>query len=566
MKFKYKITIILCCILLGTTGLISAIWYRYSKEMIVENAFESTNLLLRERDKMLTDTVETINNQISTLSYNNSIVDRYLNNKWESEYPNAQATERMEVLITNIYTGNPEINSIEISNYSGDSLVRGQKLDEEFLNREDLEEKLEKSGQDYLILGLGDEKYHPEKIVLFRFLMYYGKNIGYCAVTLENSVLDATFDDAFQDEALILVSAEEGTVLYASEEIGRQQDKVSILDEMEHRESEDEKEIIRDDTGTEWLLVGNSEYSPFMMSVAVPVKQLLGNMGERFLNVIIVTLLMLGMLLGVVYVLTRWIGRNIDTLTEAITTFGKGRMDTEIQLEGKDEFAKVSQAFNIMTQDIKKLTEDIREKEKEKMTLEIRSLQGQINLHFLFNTLNTIKNLCYIQRVTNVEHLVDAFMKLLHISMEQDTEFIPLKTELLYTEAYIEIYKYKSLYPIRCYMDIDPETEDAQILKFMIQPIVENAIVHGLEGNSEDQESVIFIKSVREDGDIIITVMDNGRGFDTRKISTFNGIGLSNTEKRIKLHYGAEYGITAESVEGVSTSISVRIPFRKGQK
>lgn len=566
MKFKYKITIILCCILLGTTGIISGIWYRYSKEMIVDNVFESTDLLLKERDGMLTDTVETINNQIGTLAYNNSTVDRYLNNKWKNEYLNNQATERMETLITNIYTGNPEINSIEISNYSGDSLVRGQKIEEGLLDREELEDELEKAEQDYLLLGLGGEPYHPDKIVLFRFLMYYGKNIGYCAVTLENSVIDATFDDAFQEHSLILVGTKEGTVLYASDGISEESDDKRVISEMENRGEEDEKEIVKDDKGVEWLIVGNTEDSPFKMSVAVPVQELLGNMGERFFNVFLVTILMLGMLLGVVYVLTRWIGRNIDTLTEAIQTFGKGRMDTEIRLEGKDEFAKVSEAFNIMTQDIKQLTEDIREKEKEKMTLEIRSLQGQINLHFLFNTLNTIKNLCYIQRVTNVEHLVDAFMKLLHISMEQDTEFITLKTELQYTECYIEIYKYRSVYPIRCYMDIDPETEDAQILKFMIQPIVENAIVHGLEGNGEDQEGVIFIKSERENEDLVVTVMDNGRGFDTRKIAMFNGIGLSNTEKRIKIHYGSGYGIKAESIEGVSTSITVRIPFRKEEQ
>ncbi len=299
------------------------------------------------------------------------------------------------------------------------------------------------------------------------------------------------------------------------------------------------------------------------MGVAVPVHILLGNMAGRFLNVILITAVMLCLLLGVVYILSRWIGRNVDRLTEALQTFSSGRLDTEISLEGKDEFAKVSEAFNIMTQDIKELMADIKEQEQEKMKLEIRSLQGQINLHFLFNTLNTIKNLCHIQRVTNVEHLTDAFMQLLHISMEQDTEYIPLKTELEYTKCYIEIYKYKSLHPIRYYMDIDPEVEDEQILKFMIQPIVENAIVHGLEESEEETEGIILIRAEQAGEDLVITVMDNGRGFDTDKISLFNGIGLANTQKRIRLHYGEQYGIKADSIEGVSTSITVRVPLRR---
>lgn len=561
MKFKYKISIILCCILLVTTILISGIWYQYSKEMIVENAFQSMELLLKERDKKMTVLIETINNQTRAVTYNNTISDRYLNNKWENEYLNRQATEKMETLVTNIYISNPEISAIEMGTYEGECLVRGQKLDEEFWE-ENSEEQLKGMGSEYTLFGLGKSEYHPDKIIFFRNILYYGKNIGYCAVTLENESIEEIFENAFQKESVISVKTDSGEILYTSDNYEEYQDKERLIQSL----GVDENELIRDEQGKEWLLVGSEEDSPFRMGVAVPVKVLLGNMEERFVNIILITIMMLCILLGVVYILSKWIGHNVDRLTEAIQTFSHGRLDVEVQLDGKDEFGKVAQAFNIMTQDIKKLMEDIKEKEKEKMNLEIRALQGQINLHFLFNTLNTIKNLCHIQRVTNVEHLVDAFMQLLHISMEQDEEFIPLKTELEYTKCYIEIYKYKSVYPIQYYIDVEPEIENVKVLKFMIQPIVENAIVHGFEENKEEREGIIFIKAVQDGTDIVITVMDNGQGFDTSKISTFNGIGLSNTEKRIKIHYGEEYGITAESIEGVTTSITVRIPLGEEQK
>ncbi len=558
MKFQYKISMVLCCILLATTFLISGIWYRYSKEMIVDNAYETTELLLKERDKKLTDLINTINNQTRVLAYNSNMVDRCLNNRWENEYLNRQAMEKMETLVTSIYTSNPEIHSIEVGTYEGESFARGQKLDEEFWE-ENERERLKGLDGGYTVIGRGGSAFHPEQLVLFRNIMYYGKMIGYCAVTLERESMEVIFEDAFQPEAVISVETRDGQILYTSPNYEDCLDKERVITKLGVKE----KELVRDILGQEWLLTGSSQDSSFKMGVAVPVHILLGNMAGRFLNVILITAVMLCLLLGVVYILSRWIGRNVDRLTEALQTFSSGRLDTEISLEGKDEFAKVSEAFNIMTQDIKELMADIKEQEQEKMKLEIRSLQGQINLHFLFNTLNTIKNLCHIQRVTNVEHLTDAFMQLLHISMEQDTEYIPLKTELEYTKCYIEIYKYKSLHPIRYYMDIDPEVEDEQILKFMIQPIVENAIVHGLEESEEETEGIILIRAEQAGEDLVITVMDNGRGFDTDKISLFNGIGLANTQKRIRLHYGEQYGIKADSIEGVSTSITVRVPLRR---
>ena len=112
-------------------------------------------------------------------------------------------------------------------------------------------------------------------------------------------------------------------------------------------------------------------------------------------------------------------------------------------------------------------------------------------------------------------------------------------------------------------MDVEPGLEKARILKFMIQPIVENAIIHGIEENDDSEEGLIYIKAVRINETIEIDVTDNGQGFDTSKISTFNGIGLSNTDQRIKIHFGDEYGIEVESTVGVSTVVKVRIPYKE---
>ena len=113
------------------------------------------------------------------------------------------------------------------------------------------------------------------------------------------------------------------------------------------------------------------------------------------------------------YILARWLGKNITTLSEAMGRFSSGDMDTVVTIHSNDEFSVLGNSFNEMTQNIRQLLETVRQKEKEKVELQIKSVRGQINLNFLVNTLNTIKNLCYIQRVTNVEKLVSFFFALI---------------------------------------------------------------------------------------------------------------------------------------------------------
>lgn len=562
IKFKYKLLAILCAVLFLSVSIISAIWYTYSKQMIVENVYKSMSVLLKERNKAFFSSIENVVNQTRALSYNNNIVDRYLNNKWQDPYLNAQANQKFTDAVTGIYVNNPLIQSIEIGSDSGASFFLGESLGEEFVKEKIPEEIAEEISTDVLLIGTGNDPYDPEEIVLYRNILYYGKKIGYCMVTLVGTNGPQVYEDNFPEDAVISVTGKDKSYLYTSPTYKEVLQNKLLMQAMEQMNGEQKN--VRDDDGNEWLLLSQYEGEELLKScVAIPIDSMLGDMKSRFANIFLIVGITMGMLLLVVGFATRWIGRNVDILSNAIQKFSQGSFDTHINLNSKDEFGKVADAFNSMTGDIKQLMTDIRIKEKEKATLEIRSLQGQINLHFLFNTLNTIKNLCYVQRVTNVEHLVDALMQLLHVSMEQEKEYIELKKELEYINHYLEIYQYKSLYPIRCFMDVEPEIADAMVLKFSIQPIVENAIIHGLEGNDKEEDGLIYIKAIKLEEDIEITVTDNGRGFDTKKMATFNGIGLANTEKRLKIHFGEVYGIRAESVEGISTSVTIRLPYRR---
>ncbi|WP_343248650.1 sensor histidine kinase [Diplocloster hominis] len=569
IKFKYKLMLVLCAILAIAVTITSAIWYTNSRSMVVETMFQSMNVLLDERARELESLLKNISSQTRTLTYNNSTVDRYIHNRWENEYLNNQARNKLDENINSIYVNNTVIQSIAIGNFKGDLVYRGNKFDYAFVKENRLDEMLPPDSSDVLVFAHGDSSYSPEDIMLYRNILYYGKRIGFCLVNLNRTDINDIFDDVFPGSTAIRVRTKGDSYLYTSSgyaAVEKSPEMSAQFDDIE-KDREDSHRIIRDGDNSEWLAMSQQLFADeIAITIAIPMDNLLSDIRSKFQNIFVITLLMMGIMLCVISILSRWISRNVDSLTTALQNFSGGTLDTKVELNSRDEFGKVAEAFNLMTGDIRQLMEDIKTKEKEKTALEIRSLQGQINMHFLFNTLNTIKNLCYVQRVTNVERLVNALMDLLHVSMENGNDYVTLQTELDYINDYLEIYKYKSVLPVSCYMDIEPGLENARILKFMIQPIVENAIIHGIEENDDSEEGLIYIKAARIDEIIEIDVIDNGQGFDTSRISTFNGIGLSNTDQRIKIHFGDEYGIEVESTVGVSTVVKVRIPYKEWEE
>jgi two-component system sensor histidine kinase YesM len=204
--------------------------------------------------------------------------------------------------------------------------------------------------------------------------------------------------------------------------------------------------------------------------------------------------------------------------------------------------------------------------------MEFKALQAQINPHFLFNTLNHIRWLADIQRADNVRQLVSSLLALLHGSMGKGGEHTTMREEIEHLKHYLEIQEFRYYDKFETFFDIDRRIEDAVILKFLLQPIVENALIHGiapLQG-----KGLVTIKGYLEGEDLILQVTDNGVGIPEEKLerildpveeksrSRFSGIGLRNVSERIRLHYGSPYGLTVSSLRDLYTTVTVRLPYR----
>ncbi|MDZ7542369.1 sensor histidine kinase, partial [Clostridium perfringens] len=236
------------------------------------------------------------------------------------------------------------------------------------------------------------------------------------------------------------------------------------------------------------------------------------------------------------------------------------------------EIKELNINYNKMINNIKELMIERDLKEKERSKQEIKVLQAQNNPHFIYNTLNVIKLMATISKIDNIRSVTDSFMKLLALTFKSDSSFITIREELQYITSYSEIMRVRFGDNFNLIMDFDEGLQDLYIIKLVLQPIVENSIVHGL--NELEGSKDIIIKGYLKEDKLIIEVIDNGVGMyeeDITKVfenhnkskTSLNGIGIKNTEKRIKLNCGDEYGIKIDSKKNKFTRVTLILPTIK---
>jgi Predicted signal transduction protein with a C-terminal ATPase domain len=271
----------------------------------------------------------------------------------------------------------------------------------------------------------------------------------------------------------------------------------------------------------------------------------------------------------IVFLIAR-ITSKITSLRDSMHQVSAGNLNVVYQVQGKDEIAQMGETFNHMVSRIDMLMKKVAEEEKEKRLVEISFLEAQINPHFVSNILNNVTWMAKMQHADNIVPLVQSLNSMLQNVMHQEEDMILLKNELLYVENYLKIVEYSGSYDCEVEKEIAPETENLLVLRFILQPILENAINHGLAGSLSKQEK-IMIRSYLEEEKLILTIEDNGNGMTkeqirqimqekTEKQKHFNGIGIPNVMERIRLFFGEEYGLRYESEVGEFTRVIFTLP------
>lgn len=268
--------------------------------------------------------------------------------------------------------------------------------------------------------------------------------------------------------------------------------------------------------------------------------------------------------------LTKTITRPLKVLTEACNRIERSDLSARVQIDTNDEFGHLGKTFNIMMEQLNKHFDQELADQKRKSEIQFQLLQAQINPHFLYNTLDSIKWMAVMQNVDNIAEMSTALIHLLKYNLKQAHATATLQDELESVKNYITIQKFRYGDTFTFTTDIDESTLNCYVLRFSIQPLVENSILHGFD--DIDSSYRIHIASCLENNYLHIRIIDNGKGMNQEqknkinlgkeeKCGKFSNIGTPNIRERIKLYFGESYGLIYDSEPEVVTVAELILPI-----
>lgn len=261
--------------------------------------------------------------------------------------------------------------------------------------------------------------------------------------------------------------------------------------------------------------------------------------------------------------------KPIQRLKYNMLEVSNGNLYSYYEVKNNDEISILGRVFNQMVSDIKKLIQQVYKAEAQKRNAELKSLQSQINPHFLYNTLDTIQWKALDYNAFEVADMINSLSNLFRISLSNGKEFITIDDEVGHVRNYLEIQKIRYKDKINYDISVDDLVNQYLVPKLIIQPLVENSIYHGLKLRKHNGNINISIES--NEGFILIQVIDNGLGMNKEKLETIRDnldksieseyYGLYNINERLKLAFGEKYNIIIESEFEVGTKVFLKIPI-----
>lgn len=274
-------------------------------------------------------------------------------------------------------------------------------------------------------------------------------------------------------------------------------------------------------------------------------------------------------------ILSKVIANPLVKLTWSMNNIRDEYLDFHFNIESKDEVGVLASGFNKMVGRIRNLLIDIRHEQKKKREYELALIQAQIKPHFLYNTLDVIYTLADMGRLMELKKATKSLADFYRVALSKGREIITIGEEISITTNYLFIQRIRYSDVFDFEVAISDEIGHYSINKLTIQPLVENAIYHGLK--MKGSPGKILIEGFKEDNDIVIRIVDDGVGISEEKLGELlnfkidsgqkTSFGLSNVDERIKIYYGHDYGLGIHSTIGKGTEVTVRIPAREiGEK
>ena len=329
----------------------------------------------------------------------------------------------------------------------------------------------------------------------------------------------------------------------------------------------DHAELNKKVFGKDSIIISNTiEYSNWKIIKVISTDRIYKDTSTVRNVTIMVSFLFILIALSVSFILSHTVTKPILELNKKVRLVESGNLSANINVKSNDELGDLSRSFNNMVHQLKEMINKQVLEQKKKSDMEFELLQSQINPHFLYNTLDSIKWLAVIQNINNISEMITSLINLLKYNISKNKASVTLSEEIESVKNYITIQKFRYGDMFSVEYDIAEDALNCSVLRLMLQPIIENTILHGFE--NIEGNGIIKIQASITTNRLVVSVIDNGSGMKEENFynvlinskKKFSGLGLNNIQERIKLYFGEEYGLSFESEPGKGTTVTVTLP------
>ena len=564
---------VLCAVVI-----VAAISLRFTRTSVFDNAVVYTRTIVRQTNQNIDSYIDYMDN-IATMVSGSRDTQTFLYNKDEETLQVSECRQRLVEQFRTILKSRNDIRNIGLIQKDGNRLFNngGQQknayldLDTQAWYKNAITSNrsvLTSSHVQHVIRGE-----RPWVITVSRGVRNFtgsGNREGVVFIDLNYSAISELCDqNSIGSKGYVFLLDQDGNVVYHPQQ---QQLYNELQTENIDLVMNTDKETLMDGSGDNARIytISRSEKTGWTVVGCTNVAELLKDSKKaRSIYVLVAAILVV-----VALVLSNFIARNItrplQQLRDSMARVQEGDFGAaEVEVTSRNEVGSLTRSFNVMTSRIQELMKQNIYEQQQKRKSELKALQSQINPHFLYNTLDSIIWMAEGKKNEEVVVMTASLARLLRQSISNEEEQVPIGQEVEYARSYLTIQKMRYKDKLEFQIQVDAQIMGVPIIKLVLQPLIENAIYHGLK--YKEGKGLLIVRGYREGENAVLQIKDNGAGMDEQTLSHIfekhkvnyrsNGVGVYNVQKRLQLYYGMDYGITYSSKQGEGTTASIVIPM-----
>lgn len=585
-SFRFKVIFIsIICLVIPAT--ISLFIYNYLttdtlKEQALTNANRELTIANEYVEKLLEDMLY-ITNFIQLDAEMNTILKEKAKSSTPStpsEYKSFIDENRINKTIENItLVGEKSYVTILLKNGKSYTNYASWEYDPNQLLKENWFSQLDNL-QGYESLWIGSQptmiksevKNNPYQISVARTLRDENVKVyGYVIVTIMENKINDLFSGLHGHEEMMLLNASNQILSHRDD--SRIGEKFQYSSQLKEQNSSNIFQISKKD----YLIAEhNISFTEWKLVSIVPYKQAVNKINSIFNKVFVVQVVSFALFLFLMAYLLRTITKPIVHLGNVAQSVKQGNLTIRSRIRSRDEVGRLSDSFDHMLDRVNEMIEEITVTQERKRKAELAMLQAQINPHFLFNVLNSIRMKVFVKGDKESANMISSLSKLLRMTIDKNKETITFQEEIQIVLDYMNLMNMRQKKEVKVELQIHEEAKGIRIPRFILQPIIENSIIHGLN----QSEGTIVVRTEIKDSQLVIVIEDDGQGMDheslvtlRRKISQtsgvdfissentkgFSSLGLSNVYERMFITFGKDFHMDIQSNPGAGTKVFLTI-------